>query len=150
MYGAARIKKENKAESLLKSGRGRAEIYGLLRNFVNADCPVEGDIEENCILQKLDAIIGDIPISRCREYEIVQCENDLNYLDRRLNDEKKEEPVFLENENAERLLDEYLAACKIVTNYILERYLSFLKKDELLPRPWIEEIPNVGFFKGSY
>lgn len=41
------------AESLLKSGRGRAEIDGLLRNFINADCTVEGDIEENQILQKL-------------------------------------------------------------------------------------------------
>lgn len=136
-----------KAESLLKSGRGLAEVYGLLRNFVNTDCPTEGDIEENRILQKLDTIAGDIPISKYREFEIAQCKNDLSYLERRLNDEKKEEQIFLENENAERLRDEYLADCKIVSNYILERYLNFLKKDKRLPRPWIEGIPNFGFLK---
>lgn len=136
-----------KAESLLKSGRELTEVYELLNIFVNMDCAAEGNIGGNRILQQLDTTVGDITMSKYREYEIAQCENDLDYLKRRLCDEKKEEQIFLENANAERLRDEYLADCKIVSNYILERYISFLKKEEQLPRPWIEEIPNMGFLK---
>ncbi len=136
-----------KARTLLKSGRNPTEIFGFLRNLVNMDCPAEGDIEGNRILQELDAIVGDIPISKYREYEIAQSENDLKYLEKRLEDEKRQEQLFLENENAEGLRNEYLADCKIVSNYILERYVNFINGGEHLPRQWIEEIPNFGFLK---
>lgn len=136
-----------KAECILESGKDFSEAYELL-SLVNMDCEIEGNIEGNRVLQRLDDIAGDGPMGKRREFEIAQCMGKSEFLSERLEKERAAEFRFLNEGEIDILLDEYFSDCKIVSYYILERYVSFLYPERKLRRPWIEtDIPNMGFVK---
>ncbi len=136
-----------KSESVLEENGDIAGSYSLLNNLIYVDCETEGTIEANMLLQRLDNMIGDVVMGEYREYEIAQWKGDMAVLSARKEAEESAEKDFLETENTSRILDAYLSDCKIISHYILERYRIFMQPGAAISRPWIEEIPNMGFLK---
>ena len=136
-----------KAEDVLDKNGGISEGYNLLNVFTYMDCEAEGNIEANMLLHRLDNMVGDAVMGRYREYEIAQCKGEASVLAARKETEEIAETDFLETENLAGILDAYLSDCKITSYYILERYRIFMQQEAAICRPWIEEIPNMGFLK---
>lgn len=139
-----------KAEIILESGMDVSQVYELLSSFLNMDFEAEGNIEGNLILQRLDEIAQDDAMGIYREYEVAQCRGNVDFLEGRLEGNRRAEQLFLKEENSievvESLANEYLASCKIVSYYILERYKKYLYPESQF-RAWVEDIPNMGFLK---
>ena len=135
-----------KAEIMLENGEEASEVYKLLDTYIDMDCETEGNIEGNGLLRCLDNEAGDLTMGRYRDYETAQCRKDLKFLEMRREKEQAAEQDYLNNGDIENLLDEYLASCKVVSYYVLEKY-NMYKTGENSCRRWVEEIPNIGFLK---
>lgn len=136
-----------KAEVLLENAGDLSEEYNLLNGFFNMDCKSEGNIEACGVLHRLDDIAGDVEMGRYREFEIAQCMENEDFLEKRLEQEKIAEQRFLNEGDVAGLFHEYLSDCKLVSYYILEKYRIFLQPEQGIYRPWVENIPNFGFLK---
>lgn len=139
-----------KADILLREMEDGAAAAKLLKDKFVSFYEYEGVLSSLELLTKLDNRKNDKIMSAFRGYSMAQLEGNAAIIDKEENKLKWDEEQFLqepEKVSAWRLAQSYFVCGKWLTYYVLRLYESFQKKRNLLKRPWIAELQNMGYLR---